>query len=252
MHPTRRRFLGIGGLVGIGLLAGCTTQLSRDDDTAGGSGTDPGTDSDSGSGSGDTDGSGGPGSNDGGDTDGPGAPGSDDGTDDAGGTRPEGTGGPGVTIVARDDPPAIPIRPSVEIEDEAATVTHPPRLRVTLTNTGSEALSVGEARAATFAYEYSTDDLLVLLPSEFEYTYPAERDCWRLEEPIAITEEYRTVGIEPGDSITRIVSVYGAPGIDGCLPVGEHRFETAIAVAPLGEIPTDGEVAAWGFSVLLE
>lgn len=240
---SRRAFLTAAGLTAVAALAGCTTTAT---DPNGGGGT-PTPTPDGGDGDG-------PGSGSGSESGAPdGGPGNGGG-DGAAGTRPEGTGGPGVSIVSRDPAPALAVVPSVEVVDEAATPTNPPRIRVTLTNTGDEAVTVGEGRAAFFAYRYATDGHLVLLPADGESGYPAEPDCWRLEEPIAITEEYRTLDIEAGESASRTLSVYGAPGLDGCLPVGEFRFETTVAVAPRGQLP-DGESsrsASWGFAVVLE
>ena len=170
------------------------------------------------------------------------------GSDGAGGTRPEGTGGPGVTLASTDDEPDHPVRPSVDIVRETATEDHPPRLRTTLTNTGDEPVTVGEGRAVHF--EYVTDDsgLLTLLPGDGEY--PADADCWRLTEGIAITEEYRTFEIDAGESSSRLVELYATPEADRCLPVGEHRFESTIAI--VGEDDESESSAEWGFSTSLE
>jgi hypothetical protein len=164
------------------------------------------------------------------------------------GTRPEGTGGPGISIVSTDEDPELPIQPSVELVRDTATADHPPRLRTTLENTGDEPVSVGEGRAVHF--EHVTDDsgALTLLPGDGEY--PAEADCWRLTEGIAITEEYRTFEIDAGDSSSRLVDLYATPDVDGCLPVGEYRFETTIAIVSDDAEPQSS--AEWGFSVLLE
>lgn len=170
--------------------------------------------------------------------------------DDPGGTRPAGTGGPGVSIVSTDGDTDLPIQPTVEIVHEAATPERPPRLRTTLANTSDEAVSVGEGRAVHF--EYVTDDsgMLVFLPGESGSEYPAEPDCWRLTEGIAVSEEYRTFEIDAGGSSSRPVDLYAMPDVDGCLPVGEFRFETTISI-----VSDDAEVeasATWGFSILLE
>lgn len=138
-------------------------------------------------------------------------------------TRPAGSGGPGVTIVSTDEAPDLPVRPSVEIVCEAATTDHPPRLRTTLGNTGSEPIRVGEGRAVHFEHVTSDDGLLTLLPPTPDRDYPAESDCWRLTENVAITEEYRTFEIAAGESSSRPVDLYATPDADGCLPVGEHR-----------------------------
>lgn len=174
-----------------------------------------------------------------------------------GGTRPSGTGGPGVSLVSTDGVPDLPIRPAVAVVREAATPDHPPRLRTTLTNTADGPVRVGEGRAVHF--EYVTDDTgaLVFLPPKGESDggdgdagYPAEPDCWRLTENVAVTEEYRTFRIDTGASTSRPVDLYATPGGDGCLPVGEYRFETTISL-----VSEDGEPessATWGFSIVLE
>jgi hypothetical protein len=159
-----------------------------------------------------------------------------------------------VTIVSRDDPPELGVTPSVGVADDVATADHPPRLRVTIANDGDEAVGVGEGRAAFFEYVTSESGSLILLPTAGEADYPAEPDCWRLTEPIAITEEYRTVRVDAGASERRTLSLYGAADDepDACLPVGQHRFETTISVGPADGIASEGESAQWGFSVLLE
>ena len=220
MTSTRRRYLrglgdaGVGGAVG---LAGCTSV---------------------GPGDGDAESEGG---------NGDGLPGSD-GNGDAGGTRPAGTGGSGVSVVAVDDVLSIPIEPTVEVVREAATTDHPSRFRVTLTNASDERVRVSEGRAVRFEHVADERGALVLLPGGEEY--PAEPGCWRLTEAVATTEEYRTFEVGPGESSERLVDLYATPGEDDCLPVGEHRFETAISI-----VGTDAEPASsatWGFAVVLE
>jgi len=219
MHSARRRYLryigGVGSVLITG-LAGC----------AGGSG--------------------GNGSDDSPNETPPGTNSSDDSA--AGGTRPAGTGGPGVTIVSTDADPEIPIHPSVEIVRDTATADHPPRLRTTLENTGDEPVRVGEGRSVHFEYVTADSGLLMLLPGDGEY--PAEPDCWRLTDVIATTGEYRTFEIEAGGSSSRLVDLYASPDADGCLPVGEHRFESTISIVSEDAEPQSS--AEWGFSVLLE
>lgn len=222
MSPTRRTFLRAGSLATVALVAGCTAGGPGDDGPTTDEPTDEPTDD--------------------------GLPG-DDGTDDpTGGTRPEGTGGPGLTLVGSDDAPDLPVTPRVEVTEDVATAEHPPQLRVTVTNDSDEPVQVGEGRDVVFSYVTSESGQLTLLPAEGDY--PAEPDCWRLTEGIAVTREYRILSLEPGESVSQLVDVYGAPNGDGCLPVGEHRFEAAYTV-----MSGDGsaeEQARWGFSVLLE
>jgi len=222
MHHARRQYLrslGGAGSVLIAGLAGCT----------GGSGTD------------------GNGTDDSPNETPPGTNGSENGS---GGTRPAGTGGPGVTIVSTDKDPELPVRPAFDLVRDTATADHPPRLRTTLENTGDQPVTVGEGRAVHFEYVTADSGLLTLLPGDDEREYPAEPDCWRLTEGIAITGEYRTFEIEAGGSSSRLVDLYATPDADGCLPVGEHRFETMISIVSAGAEPQSS--AEWGFSVLLE
>lgn len=170
--------------------------------------------------------------------------------DGSGGTRPSGTGGPGVNIVSTDGDLDLPIRPAVEVLRDAATPEHPPRLRTTLTNTGDEPVSVGEGRAVHFEYVTDGTGALVLLPGESGREYPADPDCWRLTEDIPVTEEYRTFEIESGGSRSRPVDLYATPDVDGCLPVGEYRFETTITRVSADAEPESS--APWGFSIVLE
>jgi hypothetical protein len=216
MDRSRRRWLrGLAGAGAVG-LAGCT-RLRADgtDDGGPGAGTDPGgTATDGGSGD----------------------------------TRPSGTGGPGVAVVAVDEPPDLPVRPAVAVVREAATPEHPPRLRTTVENAGDERVTVGEGRAVHFEYVSDGTGSLVLLPADGEY--PAEPDCWRLGEAIAVTQEYRTVDVGAGATSERLVDLYATPGDDGCLPVGEFRFETTVSVVT--ETAEPAASAEWGFSVVLE
>lgn len=177
----------------------------------------------------------------------PGGNGSDD---PAGGTRLQGTGGPGITV-ATTDPTDGPVEHAVSVVREAATEEAPPGLGVTITNTSDTSLTVGEGRAVVFAYRPDTAGHLILLPADGEY--PAEPGCWRLDEPVAVTQEYRTRTLAPGETATRALDCYALPGEDACLPVGEYRFETTFRTGT-GDDSTAEERAerSWGFSVLLE
>jgi len=219
MNPTRRRYLQYAGGAALPAgLAGCIGTVPETNDTD--NGTDDLPDN-----------------------------GTANGTD-GNETRPEGTGGPGVTIAATDDDPEIPIQPAVEVVREAATTEHPPRLRTTLTNTSDEAVSVGEGRAVHFEYVTADSGTLILLPPAGDNDYPAEPDCWRLTDGIATTEENRIFEIAAGESSSRPVDLYATTEADGCLPVGEYRFETTISLTG-GDAETD-DAATWGFSVVLE
>lgn len=220
MNATRRRYLrGVGG-VGVGgavCLAGCASEDPGDDGGADDGG--PGADDDGGSGG------------------------------SAGGTRPEGTGGPGVSVVSTDGDTDGPVDLGVAVIREAATTDHPPRLRVTLTNAGDERVRVGEGRAVYFEYVSDGSGALTFLPPEVEA--PAEPDCWRLTDSIAVTEEYRTFELAAGESRSRPIDLYATPAdTDACLPVGEYRFETTVSIVSDDAEPQSS--TQWGFSVVLE
>ncbi|MDS0295589.1 hypothetical protein [Halogeometricum luteum] len=236
MNTTRRSLIGTCGIGTLALLAGCLGGTGGDTETETGTETESETDSPTG-------------------TEAP----TDTGTEmppgegtgnETGGTRPEGTGGPGVIIASTDDAPDAPVRPAIEVVAEAATEEHPPTLRATVTNESDRTVTLGEGRDIVFAYRYDTEDHLMLLPSDGDY--PAEAGCWRLTDGIAVTEEYRTVTLEPGESTSQELGLYGAPTQeDVCLPVGEYRFESTFSV--MDEAGGEEQSSfTWGFSVLLE
>lgn len=168
---------------------------------------------------------------------------------DAGETRPTGSGGPGVTLVAVDGV-GLPIEAAVEIVREAATADHPPRLRTSLTNTGENEIRLGEGRAVHFEYVADESESLVFLPGEDGNEYPAEPDCWRLTDDVPISEEYQTFALDAGASRSRLVDLYARPGEDACLPVGEFRFETTVSIVSEDAEPQSS--AQWGLTILLE
>ncbi|KAB1185129.1 MULTISPECIES: hypothetical protein [Haloferax] len=223
MSPTRRSVVRTSALLSLGLVAGCLG-------TGGGSGSDDDT------------------------TDMDDTP-SDfptDSSDPSGGTRP--SGGPGITLTSVDSSPDIPLEPMVEVSEAVATDERPPQLRITLTNTSDETVEVGEGRAIFFEYVTDTSNDLIFLPAGQEY--PAEAGCWRLSDPIAVTEEYRIESFDPGESRSKLVDLYGATKQDGdeetCLPVGEFRFESTFTVGGLSGGEEDRKTAKWGFSLSLE
>ncbi|WP_411966258.1 hypothetical protein [Haloferax sp. YSMS24] len=222
MSLTRRTLVRSTALLSLGLVAGCL----------GDGGSNGGAD--------DTD-------------DTPDLPG-DTTTDPAGGTRPTGTGGPGIMLTNVDAAPDLPIEPTVEVSEDVATDDHPPQLRVTLTNTSDQVVEVGEGRAIFFQYVSDDSRELIFLPAG--ETYPADPGCWRLDEPIAVTEEYRVESFDPGESRSKLVDLYGAAKQEGeeesCLPVGEFRFETTMTVGSLSGGDDERTSTKWGFSLSLE
>lgn len=158
-----------------------------------------------------------------------------------------------IALIAVDEPPAIPLRPAVEVVEPAATTEGPPRLRVTLTNTAEFPMEVGEERAIVFAYVHSQEQPGLQLLPEPAANYPAVGDgCWRLAEPIAIAEYYGIVRLAPGETTAADLTVWGSHDVgEGCLPTGRFRFLTAYTAA---RDETDGLddaefTARWGFSL---
>jgi hypothetical protein len=119
---------------------------------------------------------------------------------------------------------------------------------VTLTNTSDAPVTVGEGRAVRFQYVVDDSRILQLLPAEGSYPVD-EGNCWRLNEAVATTMEYRTEELGPGETITADVELYALPAYDGCLPVGEFRFVARIGA---GDSMESMDQADWGFSVSLE
>lgn len=212
--PTRRDVLGTTALLGTGLIAGCVGGGGSADDSPTPTSTPTGTD------------------------DGPPGNGSGDGNA-SGDTRPEGTGGPAVTLASVAQRPELPVRPTVEVVDPVATADHPPRLRVSVENGADRRITLGEARAVVFEYVTSESGELITLPAGGDY--PVEPGCWRLTEGIAVTTEYRTATLAPGEAVSSDLELYGAAtGEDACLPVGEHRFESTYSVSTVDGATANG------------
>lgn len=157
-----------------------------------------------------------------------------------------------VSVVERDDPPDLPVRPSVEVVAPRATDDAPPRIGATVTNTADYPVEVGEERAVVFAFVASEERPgIILLPGPADQYSPTDPGCWRLTEPVAVPEYYGIVRLAPGESTERVVGVWGTPDGEGCLPTGRFRFTTTYSVARDETDGIDGpeERAEWGFDV---
>lgn len=167
-------------------------------------------------------------------------------------------------IVSQDPAPELPVAPRVSLADPYVTGGSPPVLRVDVDNTTDAPVVLGEYRDVVFQYVYGgAEDGLILLPhsersteGEPDRTTPEyeveDEGCWRLTSGVAVTEEYGTVEVPAGGTLTAFVGMYGLPGAEGCLPTGEHRFEATYSYYPEG-IGGDGrEQADWGFTLSLE
>jgi hypothetical protein len=168
------------------------------------------------------------------------------------------------TLVAQDAAPELPVAPRVSLADPYVTGGSPPVLRVDVDNASDAAAVLGEYRDVVFQYVHGgADGGLLWLPHSERSTegepdrvtpeYEVEGDgCWRLTSGIVTTEEYGTVEVPAGGTLTAFVGLYGMPGAEDCLPTGEHRFEATYSYYPEG-IGGDGrEQANWGFTLALE
>ena len=172
-------------------------------------------------------------------------------------TAPGGGGSPtpqpGVAIVGTDDPPALPIRPSIEVVEPVATEARPATLLARVENTADHPVEVGEERAIVFAFVTSESRPgLTLLPAGGDYE-PVEPGCWRLAAAVAIPEYYGVVALAVGGATKRRLGVWASPDGDGCLPAGEFRFETRYAG---GRDRTEGLddqewSGTWGFTLAI-
>jgi hypothetical protein len=228
---TRRSVLRAVGIAGIAGLAGCTAQTND-------------------------------------------LPVADGGTNDGDGTGSQPSElehPPDARIVAQDPAPELPVAPQVSLADPYVTGGSPPVLRVDVDNTSDAPVVLGEYRAVVFQYVHGgSDGELMLLPHSERSTegepdrttpeYEVEGEgCWRLSSGMAITQEYGTVEVPVGGTLTAFVGLYGLPGNENgnaedgdCLPTGEHRFEATYSYYPDGLGGDDREDAAWGFTLSLE
>jgi len=167
-----------------------------------------------------------------------------------------------VSVTAQDDPPELPVTPRVSVADPFATGGSPPVLRVDVDNTSDAPVVLGEYRAVVFQY-VSDGEALILLPHSERSTsgdpdratpdYGVEGEgCWRLTDRIAVTQEYGTVELPAGGTLTAYVGLYGLPDAGDCLPTGDHRFGTTYSYYPDGLDGDGREDATWGFSLAVD
>lgn len=155
-----------------------------------------------------------------------------------------------ISIVAKDDPPELPVRPDVEIQSPESTEDAPPQIQATVTNISDERVNVGEEREIVFAFVHSEHQPgIQLLPEPSSNYSSVEPGCWRLTDGVPIPEYYGIVTLDPGESVSRVNGVWGSHELDqGCLPTGQFRFEGTYTMAPDG--PPEKETSArWGFEL---
>ena len=162
------------------------------------------------------------------------------------------SGGREVAIVDRDPLPALPVWPSVDVVDPAATADGPPTLRATVENAADYPVEVGEERAIVFAYVASDGRPgLTLLPAVDDGYEAVEPGCWRLAEPVAVAGYYGVVRLAPGEAVDRRLEVWGSADGDGCLPTGRFHLSTAFAGARDRREGLDEQAwqGTWGFTL---
>lgn len=156
-----------------------------------------------------------------------------------------------VSITHRDDPPDLPVRPSVEVNQPLSSDAGPPELVAAVENAAAYPIEVGEERAVVFAYVSSQERPgLTLVPADESYE-PVESGCWRLADEIAIPEYYGIVSLAPAERTERRLGVWGSADGEGCLPTGRFRFETQYAGARDREDGIDEQEwsSSWGFTL---
>ncbi|ELZ97344.1 hypothetical protein C439_18518 [Haloferax mediterranei ATCC 33500] len=173
-----------------------------------------------------------------------------DETDTSDGTQPAHS--PELSLANVDKAADAPIEHSIEVTKAATTDEHPPQVRVTLTNTSDEAVQAGEGRDIFFKYITDDSDELILLPAGSEYS--ADPGCWRLKESLFLTQEYQMISLDPGESRSELVDLYGAAKQEGeeetCLSVGEFSFESNFSVG--ASEADEKQEAKCRFSISLE
>lgn len=165
-------------------------------------------------------------------------------------------------IVAQDGAPDLPVAPRVSLADPYVTGGSPPVLRVDVDNTTDRPVVLGEYRDVVFQYVGGDEDTILLPHSERSTSGEPDRatpdygvegeGCWRLTDRIAVTEEYGTVEVPAGGTLTAFVGLYTLPDAANCQPAGERRFEATYSYYPDGLGGDEGEEAEWGFTLLVE
>lgn len=91
--------------------------------------------------------------------------------------------------------------------------SEPVTLEISITNTSSEPVTIGDQRDAFFSYQttnsYGLYDLSNFSDSSYEYNSQDER--WELLQPPVRTSDFQTETVEPNEEITRQISLVYLP-----------------------------------------
>lgn len=146
-----------------------------------------------------------------------------------------------------------PIRTDVELlTDTLSDPDEPPRLEVTLTNTGDDPIMYGERRQALM-WTATADETFVLLPersAESLATFDEASEYWIAEDGFVMTEDYQIDTLEPDAAHTETLLLlvsYGAspPATEPT----EFTFDTSFH-ASTDSIPSGASVPIeWEFTL---
>lgn len=159
-----------------------------------------------------------------------------------------------VRIVSRADQPAIPIDYTAEMAAPTATMDHPARIRIGISNTTESPVAIAEERTVQFHHVSSTEETLYLYPAgDGAWSGPVDPGCWRLTEPVAVPEYYGVITLEGNETIQAESYVYGHQQLPegSCLPDGDHRIRMSGVSGDQESLleGTDTTDFEWGFTL---
>lgn len=122
---------------------------------------------------------------------------------------------------------------------ENATQTHPPEVRLSLTNTASESVELGFGPTPPFSTPISTwedapNRLVLYHPDMGTQSAPGTRidGCWQMKgDPRMAVNSILTVRrLQPGETLSETYTLYNMPDNEACFADGEYVFGKGITL----------------------
>lgn len=149
-----------------------------------------------------------------------------------------------IEIVDTDEPPELPVVPTVSVVNEDATEARPASIAVSWKNEGTESIHVAEKRSIVFRTARSADETAHLLGGDREDAVSFD-GCWYLSGEVGGDAAYRNVELDSGDAHEGESNLYAATA--ECLTTGEYRFQTDVTIWQSDESEEEGRSEEWGF-----
>lgn len=134
-----------------------------------------------------------------------------------------------ISDIDPDDPPAaVPITPSVAVEQRSSSPDRPVTLSIGWTNTSADTIEIPESGFSTMPSEDGTAILLTEFYADSATSYGTFRGCWRQTDELqGPGSPQRRAKLAPGESSAEVVKLFGT---NGCLESRSYRFTTSFDI----------------------